>query len=105
MNRVDADPARPYRLLAPDGRTYSSAQPGMLGGHRGTRVYGRLDCPTALASIRRGQYVTHRVFFADELAALDAGFRPCGSCLRELYRDWDQDREGFAAARCAQLGA
>ena len=98
--------APPYRLLGPDGQTYASARPGTFGGHRGTRIYGRLDCSTALRAIARGGYVGQRVFFSDERAALDAGFRPCGTCLRELYREWDRgdrDREAFAAARRAQL--
>lgn len=61
---------------------------GTLGGHRGTRIYGRLDCPSALRAIANGGYVTHRVFFADEHAAVAAGYRPCARCLPEKYRDW-----------------
>jgi hypothetical protein len=101
--RADAAPDRGYRLLGPDGQTYLSARPGTLGGHRGTRVYGRLDCPRALSAIARGGYVNQRVFFADELAALAAGFRPCGICLGDLYREWKRDPLAFAAARRAQL--
>ena len=54
----------------------------------GTKIYGRLDCPSALRAIARGQYVQHRVFFADEHVAIAAGYRPCGSCLRSEYRQW-----------------
>ena len=77
-----------YRLLGPDGVPYESATPGSLGGHAGTRVYGRLDCPNALSFLRRGFEPRHRVFFADEPTAIAAGFRPCGACLRERYRQW-----------------
>jgi methylphosphotriester-DNA--protein-cysteine methyltransferase len=42
----------------------------------------------------RGGYVQHRVFFADEAAAVDAGFRPCGVCMREAYAAWKRAREG-----------
>ncbi|MEU3186818.1 Ada metal-binding domain-containing protein [Streptomyces sp. NPDC006923] len=77
-----------YTLLGADGRSYESTEPGTFGGHRGGRVYGRLDCPSALRAIERGGYVTHRVFFADEATALAAGYRPCGTCLRERYRSW-----------------
>lgn len=77
-----------YRLLGPDGREYASAEPGRLGGHRGTRLYGRLDCPAALRAIARGGYVTHRVFFASEEDAVAAGFRPCARCLPEAYARW-----------------
>jgi hypothetical protein len=83
---MDAGPA--YTLLGPDGRPYESTVAGTLGGHRRTRVYGRLDCPTALRAIARGGYVAHRVFFADEDTARAAGYRPCAVCLRETYRAW-----------------
>jgi len=79
---------RTYTLLDGDGRPYRSRTPGTLGGHRRSRIYGRLDCPTALRWIAKGQYVQHRVFFADEETAVAAGYRPCGHCLREKYRAW-----------------
>ena len=81
-----------YTLLDRDGRPYESDTPGTLGGHRRSKVYGRLDCPTALRWIATGQYVQHRVFFADEETALAAGYRPCGHCLRPKYRQWLADR-------------
>jgi methylphosphotriester-DNA--protein-cysteine methyltransferase len=61
---------------------------GTLGGHRGTKIYGRLDCASALRAIARGGYVKYRVFFADEVAAIAAGYRPCGRCMPERYREW-----------------
>jgi hypothetical protein len=83
-----------YRLLGPDGREVVSSTPGKLGGHLGTRVYGRLDCPVALSLIRRGFDVRPtRVFFAHELAAIAAGYRPCGACMRKEYRRWKAARE------------
>lgn len=33
-------------------------------------------------------HTSHRVFFADEETAIAAGYRPCGNCLREKYREW-----------------
>lgn len=75
-----------YTLLGPDRQCYRSAQPGTLGGHRGTRIYGRLDCPSALRAIARGGYVGHRVFFRDEETAVAAGYRPCAVCCPEEYR-------------------
>jgi metal binding Ada-like protein len=81
-----------YTLVGADGRTYESAVPGTLGGHRRSRIYGRLDCPSALRAIKSGGYVRHRVFFADEATAIAAGYRPCGSCLPEKYRNWKQRR-------------
>jgi methylphosphotriester-DNA--protein-cysteine methyltransferase len=61
---------------------------GTLGGHRKTRIYGRLDCPSALRAIERGGYVAQRVFFADEAAAIAAGYRPCARCMPDEYRRW-----------------
>jgi hypothetical protein len=84
---------RRYRLLDADGREVLSETPGELGGHSGTRVYGRLDCPVALSLIRRGYDVRRtRVFFADEATAAAAGYRPCGACMREEYRRWKESR-------------
>jgi hypothetical protein len=77
-----------YRLLGPDGIEYLSKLPGAIGGHRGNRIYGRLDCPTALSWIARGHYVRQRVFFADEETAVAAGYRPCSVCMPERYRAW-----------------
>jgi hypothetical protein len=79
---------RTWTLLGSDGATYESPEPGTLGGNARSRIYGRLDCPSALRAIRRGGYVRHRVFFADPDAAVAAGYRPCGTCLREHYRRW-----------------
>ena len=72
---------RRYTLVGPDGRPYQSSRPGTLGGHRRGRLYGRLDCAVALRAIRRGGYVTPRVFFADQQTAIAAGYRPCAVCM------------------------
>lgn len=81
-----------YTLIGPDGRPFRSRAPGALGGHRRNRGYGRLDCPAALRWIAKGHYVRHRVFFADEEAALAAGYRPCATCLPERYAAWKAGR-------------
>ncbi|MFL6125337.1 Ada metal-binding domain-containing protein [Actinophytocola sp.] len=80
-----------YTLVGADGRSYESATPGTLGGYRRRRIYGRLDCPSALRAIARGEYVCHRVFFADEATARTAGYRPCAVCLPEKFRTWKRD--------------
>lgn len=84
-----------YRLTGADGRVYESAVKGTLGGHRGTKVYGRLDCPSALRYVAKGTYQKSRVFFADEATARAAGYCPCGVCMREEFRVWkgSEDRE------------
>ncbi|HEV7196526.1 MAG TPA: Ada metal-binding domain-containing protein [Pedococcus sp.] len=77
-----------YTLTGPDGRPFASATPGTLGGHRRGRLYGRLDCPSALRALGRGGYAAERVFFADETTAVAAGYRPCAVCLPRQYRAW-----------------
>jgi hypothetical protein len=81
-----------YILVGADGEPHESEVPGTLGGNRRGRLYGRLDCPSALRAIRRGGYVQHRVFFADEATAVAAGYRPCGTCLRADYAAWKAAR-------------
>ena len=92
-------PEKQYTLLGPDGATYRSATPGLFGGHRRSRIYGRLQCPAALRAIARGGYTKHRVFFADEAAAIAAGYRPCGTCLPEAYRVWKTARAAGTSDR------
>ncbi|MFF3875223.1 Ada metal-binding domain-containing protein [Streptomyces sp. NPDC001978] len=89
------EPEHTYTLLGPDGQPYRSTVPGTLGGHRRGRLYGRLDCPSALRAIAHGHYVEHRVFFADEATAVAAGYRPCAVCMPGKYARWKADRESI----------
>ena len=86
-----------YKLMNRDGTFYESELPGEYGGNGKMKIYGRLDCPSALSTIRPGEYEKHRVFFVDERTALLAGFRPCGNCLREKYKEYMADPEGYKA--------
>jgi methylphosphotriester-DNA--protein-cysteine methyltransferase len=81
-------PGRTWTLHGSDGRLHSSPTPGTLGGHRRSKIYGRLDCRAALQAIARGGYLKYRVFFADEATAIAAGFRPCAVCMPEAYARW-----------------
>jgi hypothetical protein len=83
---------RSYTLLGPDRKPYVSTTPGTLGGHKGSKIYGRLDCPGALRAIAKGGYVKSRVFFADEPTAIAAGYRPCATCLPAQYQAWKSAR-------------
>ncbi|HEY8384327.1 MAG TPA: Ada metal-binding domain-containing protein [Microvirga sp.] len=82
-----------YHLIGPNGRSYPSPVKGTLGGNT-DGIYGHLDCPVALAALRRNpaRYAAKRVFFADEATAIAAGYRPCGCCMREAYRAWRDGR-------------
>ena len=79
---------RLFRLIGHDGTEYLSASKGRLGGHRRLKIYGRLDCPSALRWLALGHYRQHRVFFADEETARAAGFRPCARCMPEAFKAW-----------------
>ncbi|GAA4523940.1 hypothetical protein [Amycolatopsis samaneae] len=91
-----------YELIGPDGCAYRSAVPGTLGGHRRGRLYGRLDCPSALRALARGHYVANRVFFPDEPTAIAAGYRPCAVCLPGPYARWKANRTGTPESLAAK---
>jgi len=93
-----------YTLIGVDGTPYSSPRPGTIGGHRASRIYGRLDCPSARRAIDNGGYVRHRVFFADEPTAVAAGFRPCARCLPDRYRAWKVSGGRGGTIDCASYG-
>ena len=58
--------------------------------YRGEKIYGRLDCPSALRWIAKGHYVKNRVFFKDEATAIAAGYRPCAVCMPNEYKKWKE---------------
>ena len=77
-----------YKLLGPTG-PYISETPGTLGGNGHAKIYGRLDCPSAVRAVKAGDtYQKHRVFFENEDTALKCGYRPCGNCMKAEYREW-----------------
>jgi len=94
---AEAEPRMPtssktFTLVGSNGKPYSSLSRGTFGGHRGRKLYGRLDCRAALQAIARGGYVKHRVFFADEATAIANGYRPCGVCMRKEYAAWKNNQ-------------
>lgn len=83
-----SDEKKMYKLMDENGQEYLSPEKGTLGGNGKDKIYGRLDCPAALRAIRQGGYTQYRVFFKDEATAIAAGFRPCGTCMREHFKLW-----------------
>lgn len=79
---------RSWTLLGADGLAFESPVPGALGGNGRARIYGRLECRSALRALRTDGYAEHRVFFLDCESARSAGYRPCGTCLRDDYLTW-----------------
>jgi len=45
---------RVYKLLGVDGNFYYNTIPGTLGGNSKLKIYGRLDCPSALRYLNKG---------------------------------------------------
>jgi hypothetical protein len=86
-----------YKLIDANGQEYLSEEPGTFGGNSKLKIYGSLDCPSALSTIRRfpGSYEKSRVFFIDEKTALAAGYRPCGNCLRKQYQEYKDNPEKY----------
>lgn len=76
-----------YKLLNVNGM-YISKIPGTLGGNKKLKIYGKLDCKSALYWISKGKYVNNRVFFENEQVAKEAGYRPCGVCMKKEYNIW-----------------
>jgi len=86
-----------YKLIDTNGKIYLSETLGIFGGNKKLKIYDQLDCYSALSTIKRfpGSYEKSRVFFADEKTALAAGYRPCGNCLREKYREYMADPQSY----------
>jgi methylphosphotriester-DNA--protein-cysteine methyltransferase len=84
-----------YKLLNENGEEYISSIPGMLGGNKRLKIYGRLNCPSANRWISKGYYVQDRVFFKDEETAINAGYRPCAICMRKEYKEWKEKQNSL----------
>lgn len=54
-----------------------------LGGYKKAKIYGLLNCSSG-----KRMKMENRVFFKDEKEAIAAGYRPCGNCLPEKYKEW-----------------
>lgn len=85
-----------YKLLDENNKEYISETPGTIGGNKRLKIYGTLNCPSAIRHINRGFYVKQRVFFKDENTAILAGYRPCGVCMKNKYNEWKnkQNKKG-----------
>jgi len=79
-----------YKLVNSNSEIIESKIPGTLGGNKKLKIYGHLDCPSALRHIANGYYIQNRVFFIDEETAINAGYRPCGICMKKEYKKWKE---------------
>lgn len=81
-----------YLLINGNNEEYSSKEKGTLGGNKALKIYGKLDCASALYWISKGFYVNNRVFFASEADAISAGYRPCARCMKKEYQNWKDSK-------------
>ena len=79
-----------YKLRNSNNKEYISKIPGTVGGHKKLKIYGKFDCPSALKYIEKGMYVKNRVFFENEEIAKEAGYRPCGKCMKKEYKEYKE---------------
>lgn len=54
-----------------------------FGGYKKAKIYGLLTCSSGKRMKKE-----NRIFFKDEKEAIAAGYRPCGHCLSEKYKQW-----------------
>ena len=54
-----------------------------MAGNERLKIYGTLGCKSGKRMKRQ-----NRVFFLAEKEAIKEGFRPCGNCLKERYKNW-----------------
>ena len=57
----------------------------LFAGNRALKIYGTLSC-TSGKRMKTG----NRVFFENENEARVNGYRPCGHCMKALYKEWKQ---------------
>jgi len=77
-----------YKLRDKNNEEYISKIPGTIGGNKKLKIYGKLDCPSALSYLEKGMYEKNRVFFENVETAIEAGYRPCGICMKEKYKEY-----------------
>jgi methylphosphotriester-DNA--protein-cysteine methyltransferase len=52
-------------------------------GNAGLKIFGLLNCSSGKRMKKE-----NRIFFKTETEAIAAGFRPCGHCMPDQYRQW-----------------
>jgi hypothetical protein len=60
-----------------------------LAGNRRLKIFGLLSCASGKRMSR-----SNRVFFQFDFEATANGYRPCGHCLHEEYREWLRSHGG-----------
>jgi methylphosphotriester-DNA--protein-cysteine methyltransferase len=58
----------------------------LFAGNQQLKIYGTLKCKSGKRIKQE-----NRVFFSSKEDAVINGFRPCGHCMREKYKEWKKD--------------
>ena len=68
-----------------DSEVLKAVKSGLIryGGNRKQKIYGTLTCKSGKRMKRQ-----NRVFFENRKDAINNGYRPCGHCMKETYREW-----------------
>lgn len=84
----DKSSSSDFLITDSNNQQFFSNKKGSWGGHKSLKIFGKLNCPSALYWIAKGHYTKHRVFFHNVQTAIQAGYRPCAKCLPEAYTAW-----------------
>lgn len=57
-----------------------------FGGNRKLKIYGLLNCTFGKRMNRE-----NRVFFTSVLEAQQNHYRPCGHCMKDEYKKWNNE--------------
>ncbi|NOT91267.1 Ada metal-binding domain-containing protein [Ferruginibacter sp.] len=55
----------------------------ILAGNGKLKIYGSLSCQSG-----KRMHKQNRIFFESENSAGKNGYRPCGHCMKEKYKNW-----------------
>lgn len=55
-----------------------------FAGNSRLKIYGTLNCTSG-----KRMKMINRVFFISTQEAVNLGYRPCGHCLKEAYKKWE----------------
>lgn len=72
-----------YKIEDEDLKQRLKAGRLQFGGNARLKIYGTLDCKSGKRMKR-----DNRVFFESASEAISEGYRPCGNCMREDYKEW-----------------
>lgn len=64
----------------------------VFAGNRRLKIFGLLSCQSG-----KRMAIRNRVFFTDDTEAIEHGYRPCGHCMRNQYRQWNRNQHENAA--------